>query len=124
MKNLLNDSDDALDLGSLYNEVLSESSPSHIKSSLEELKRQEQRYSHEEEVGLGGAKKIIRVYDNRARRYLAMALPRSKAGSSDHDSFIRESWITAQLDHPNIINIQEGNKFSITKFHRFTPSLV
>ena len=36
-----------------------------------------------------------------------MALPKTKAGSSDHDSFIKESWITAQLDHPNIINIHE-----------------
>ena len=111
MNNILKDVSDDLDsnLSELYGEVLADDTPSQSdhESSLDYLSAQQERYTLEEEVGRGGAKKILRVYDNRARRYLAMALPRTKAGSSDHDSFIRESWITAQLDHPNIINIHE-----------------
>ncbi|EDM29215.1 serine/threonine-protein kinase [Lentisphaera araneosa HTCC2155] len=111
MNNILKDVPDDLDsnLSELYGEVLADDTPSQSdhESSLDYLSAQQERYTPEEEVGRGGAKKILRVYDNRARRYLAMALPRTKAGSSDHDSFIRESWITAQLDHPNIINIHE-----------------
>ena len=108
MKNILEGVDDLdLNLSELYEEVLADNSHSDQTPSIEILMAQKERYTLEDEVGRGGSKKIIRVYDNRARRYLAMALPRTKVGSFDHESFIRESWITAQLDHPNIINIHE-----------------
>lgn len=109
MSNILKDqiNDEKIALSDLYDDVFSDESDMAEPSSLDYLSSQEERYEIEDEIGHGGAKKIIRVYDTRARRYLAMALPRSKSGSSDHNSFIHESWLTAQLDHPNIIKIHE-----------------
>jgi serine/threonine protein kinase len=109
MPNILKDplKDEKLAYNELYDEVFSDESEENESSSLDFLSSQTERYEIEDEIAHGGAKKIIRVYDTRARRYLAMAIPRSACGSSDHNSFIHESWVTAQLDHPNIIKIHE-----------------
>ena len=109
MKSILEDipEDDDSNISGLYDEAVSTQQTTPLESSLDILNSLEQRYEHKEEIGHGGAKKIMRVYDNRARRYVAMALPRPDKGLKNTESFIRESWITAQLDHPNIINIHE-----------------
>jgi serine/threonine protein kinase len=109
MKNILENipDDENSAMNSLYDEAVSHDTPTFLESSLDILNSQDQPYEYKEEIGHGGAKKIMRVYDQRARRYVAMALPRPDKGAKNTESFIRESWITAQLDHPNIINIHE-----------------
>ncbi|WDE97595.1 serine/threonine-protein kinase [Lentisphaera profundi] len=96
-----------LSLNDLYDQVFTDEVDTPDESSFDILSAQKERYIKEEEIGRGGAKKIIKVFDTRARRYLAMALPHSSEQNEKLNAFIREAWITAQLDHPNIIKIHE-----------------
>ena len=96
-----------LSLNDLYDQVFTDEVDTPDESSFDILSAQKERYIKEAEVGRGGSKKIIQVFDTRARRYLAMALPHSSEKNERLNSFIREAWITAQLDHPNIIKIHE-----------------
>ncbi|MBT8046019.1 MAG: serine/threonine protein kinase, partial [Pontiella sp.] len=86
-----------------YDEVDS----SEINPSLFSLSKVSQRYESAELIAEGGMKQIYKVYDARARRYLAMALLRPDAPEDLFDPFIHEAWLTAQLAHPNIIAIHD-----------------
>lgn len=78
-----------------------------INPSYHELSQVAQRYQKPELFAEGGMKRIYKVYDARARRYLAMAMLRENATEDLFDPFIHEAWLTAQLDHPNIITIHD-----------------
>lgn len=69
------------------------------------LQRIEERYGEGELIGKGGMKEILRVYDERTERFVALARPRAVVGTERYDSFLREAHITARLEHPNIIKV-------------------
>lgn len=69
------------------------------------LDRVEQRYGGEELIGKGGMKEVLRVYDARTERHVALARPRGGIREERFDSFLREAHITARLEHPNIIKL-------------------
>jgi serine/threonine protein kinase len=77
------------------------------KSSFKILANQKEAYCDQEKIAQGGAKVIFKIFDTRARRYLAMAKPLITDDTHYLDAFIREAWITSQLDHPNIIKTHQ-----------------
>ncbi len=91
--------DEASQISSDADEIIS---PSFV--SLSELN---DKYEQQELLGKGGMKKVIKVYDNFARRGVAMALLHNDADKDLYDPFIHEAWLTSQLDHPNIIKIHD-----------------
>lgn len=78
-----------------------------INPSLHDLSQVTQRYQSPELIAEGGMKRIYKVYDARAKRYLALAMLREDAPEDLCDPFIHEAWLTARLDHPNIITIHD-----------------
>lgn len=78
-----------------------------LNPSLHSLKMVSQRYQSAVLIAEGGMKQIYKVYDARAKRYLAMAMLRSDAPDALCDPFIHEAWLTALLAHPNIITIHD-----------------
>lgn len=78
-----------------------------INPSLHDLTQVAQRYQAPELIAEGGMKRIYKVYDARAKRYLAFATLRDDAPEDLCDPFIHEAWLTARLDHPNIITIHD-----------------
>lgn len=58
------------------------------------------------EVARGGEKKIIKAFDSKADRYIALARPIDNS-SEGKERFLREARITASLEHPNIISVFE-----------------
>lgn len=69
------------------------------------LKRIERRYGAEEQIGEGGMKEVLRVYDERTERHVALARPKVGLRPEFYDAFLREAHITARLEHPNIIKL-------------------
>ncbi|VGO20679.1 serine/threonine-protein kinase [Pontiella sulfatireligans] len=78
-----------------------------INPSLHSLSQVTQRYQSAELIAEGGMKRIFKVYDARAKRPLAMAMLRDDAPEDLRDPFIHEAWLTALLDHPNIMTIHD-----------------
>ena len=82
-----------------------------------ELSETETRYQDQELLGKGGVKEVYRAFDNRTRRWIAMAQLRSDRGQEFYDLFVNEAWLTSSLNHPNIISIhnvgigEEGRPF-------------
>ncbi len=72
-----------------------------------ELSGQESEYSYEHLIGAGATKEIYRCYDQKIRREVALAKPRSELGIHSYDAFIHEAWLVSTLQHPNIIKIHE-----------------
>ena len=58
------------------------------------------------EIARGGEKRIIKAYDAKADRYIAVARPLDTS-SEGRERFLREARITASLEHPNIISVYE-----------------
>ncbi|MCP5537060.1 MAG: protein kinase [Akkermansiaceae bacterium] len=69
------------------------------------LGRIEDRYELEEEIGVGGMKQVLRVYDRQTERHVAMARPKADVTPERYDAFLREGHITSRLEHPNIIKL-------------------
>ena len=65
----------------------------------------ESRYSFVETIATGGMKKVNRVYDARADRYVAMAQLLDDAEPELYEPFLREACLTARMEHPNIVSI-------------------
>lgn len=71
------------------------------------LSTQEEKYIEKALIGSGGMKKVTRVYDTHTRRDVALASLHENSSRELCDHFIYEAWLSAQLDHPNIIKILE-----------------
>ncbi|MCH2204959.1 MAG: protein kinase [Lentisphaerales bacterium] len=95
-ENLLNLFDDAFS-----GEGIDESP---LFSSLQNLS---ERYSQEEFLIAGGMKRIFKVFDTRAERFVALAKLHENAPKNHYDSFIREARLTAKLVHPNIMTVHD-----------------
>ena len=76
--------------------------PSYI-----ELSEISKRYQNEELLGKGGVKEVYRTFDNRTRRWVAMACLREDRGPEFYDLFVHEAWLTSSLNHPNIISVHD-----------------
>ncbi|MEP4077270.1 serine/threonine protein kinase [Haloferula sp.] len=76
--------------------------PSYI-----ELSEVEARYRDEALLGQGAVKDVYRTYDNRTKRWVAMARLRGERGPEYYDLFVHEAWLTSSLSHPNIIKIYD-----------------
>jgi len=78
-------------------------------AELESGARFEERY--EVEVGRGGMGVVLRVFDRRLRRRLAMKVLRHEGGDARGSSalarFLEEAQITAQLGYPGIVPVHD-----------------
>ncbi|YCM46931.1 serine/threonine-protein kinase (plasmid) [Verrucomicrobiaceae bacterium 227] len=63
------------------------------------------RYRDAKVIGVGGMKEVLRVYDERTERQVALARPKEGSPVERYDAFLREAHITARLEHPNIIKL-------------------
>ncbi|MGJ8645082.1 MAG: serine/threonine protein kinase [Luteolibacter sp.] len=75
--------------------------------SYAELSEISNRYDQKELIGKGGVKEVSRTYDNRTQRWIAMAQLREDRGPEFYDLFVNEAWLTASLNHPNIIDVHD-----------------
>lgn len=78
-----------------------------LAPSFQTLSQVPEKYTVKEIVGEGGMKKVFRVYDNLARREVALAVLRDEKEIDCYDTFIHEAWLTSKLDHPNIIKVHD-----------------
>ncbi|MCM8532080.1 MAG: serine/threonine protein kinase [Lentisphaeraceae bacterium] len=62
-------------------------------------------YVDEELIAHGGMKSVFKVRDLTTKRYIAMARLHHDASKELYEPFLREAYLTAQLDHPNIITV-------------------
>jgi len=76
--------------------------PSYI-----ELSEIDVRYQDSTLLGTGAVKEVYRTFDNRAKRWVAMARLREDRGPEFYDIFVHEAWLTSSLSHPNIIKIYD-----------------
>lgn len=63
------------------------------------------RYEIDEEIGRGAEKRILRVYDRRLGRHIAMAKPVESEDAEQKERFLREARLTASVSHPYILPI-------------------
>lgn len=97
--------------GQLYEEAKSRVSDESVNAEetlcplYHALERIDRRYDKGELIGKGGMKEVLRVYDERTERHVALARPKEGVGMESYDSFLREAHITARLEHPNIIKV-------------------
>lgn len=82
------------------------------------------RYTEEKTLGIGGMKEVVRVYDARTERQVALARPKTGTPRERYDAFLREAHITSRLEHPNIIKLfdmgidDEGRPFFTMELKR------
>jgi len=81
--------------------------PEELNAVFHELLNVSQRYQSPRVFAEGGMKRIYKVYDARGKRFLALAMLREDAHERLRDPFIQEAWLTARLDHPNIISVHD-----------------
>ncbi len=78
-----------------------------VSPILHSLDESRYHFTEEEFLVAGGAKKISKVYDSHAGRYVAIANPRRHGTQLEKEEFLREAQLTAKLQHPNILPIYE-----------------
>ncbi len=67
----------------------------------------EQGYTELDELGRGGSAQVLRVFDTRLGRELALKRLHALSARSSGQvrDFFAEARLTAQLDHPNIVPV-------------------
>jgi len=73
-----------------------------------ELAGEGTRYRDSLLLGMGALKEVYKTFNNHTRRWIAMARLRSDRGAEFYDLFVHEAWLTASLNHPNIITIHDA----------------
>ena len=93
----------------LFDSALDESPDESTTNSplFESLEIIKKRYLDPEAINSGGMKKIYRVFDSVAGRYIAMAKLHYDSSKDFYDPFICEARITGLLEHPNIMTIHD-----------------
>jgi len=71
----------------------------------ETLMESTERYCSSELIAEGGMKRVSKVFDSNTGRYVAMATLRNATQQEEYEPFLREAYLTALLDHPNIISV-------------------
>jgi len=98
-------------LEDIYNlaEDLSEGGYSEISIHYRDLQVIERQYRDEVLIGTGALKEVYRCYDERSKRFIALARPKAGLSEEFYDQFIYEAQLTSALAHPNIIKVYEIN---------------
>ncbi|MBF0197256.1 MAG: serine/threonine protein kinase, partial [Planctomycetes bacterium] len=80
------------------------------------------RYDIIDTINTGGMKTVYQAFDSTTKRIVALAVIKKEALSeTDIRYFVQEGWVTAQLEHPNIVPIHdigldaEGNPYFTMK---------
>ena len=77
-------------------------------ASHNQLRAIKERYSSFTRIGEGSLKALSNVFDNMSKRNVAYAtLREDKISLSNIELIIQEAWITASLNHPNIIKVYD-----------------
>ncbi|MDD7984145.1 protein kinase [Lentisphaera marina] len=109
------------DLGHFFEKAFDDTdSPSPLFDKFIET---EQRYEYLEKLDEGGSKTIHLVYDEQTYRPVAMAQLKDGENREKFDSFLSEAFLTASLEHPNIIPLYEAG-LDESKHPYFTMKLV
>lgn len=87
----------------LYDSSLTESDSELLLEGM--LTDISERYQYVYPIAIGGMKQVSCVLDLKTQRRMAMAQLRPKASKELYPVFIREAWLIARLDHPNIISV-------------------
>lgn len=65
------------------------------------------RYDIQELIAKGGMKEIYKAYDRQNARFIAMAKLRTDVKDEQSEDFLKEAFLTAALEHPNIISLYD-----------------
>ena len=101
--------DERDELEELYDLALNpeDVSPDERYPSYALLSSIDQRYHSHELLGRGALKEVYKCYDEHSQRWVALARLRQEHDISHYELFIQEAWLTASLNHPNIIKIHD-----------------
>ena len=77
------------------------------KTVLDKAESNFSRYKDHELLASGGMKDVYKVYDSQNRRHFAMAKLRSDVPDEQCEDFFKEAYLTASLEHPNIISLYD-----------------
>ena len=73
-----------------------------------ELTESAERYRDGDLLGKGAVKEVYKTFNTYTKRWVAMARLRADRGPEFYDLFLNEAWLTASLNHPNIITIHDA----------------
>ncbi|MGJ8678676.1 MAG: serine/threonine-protein kinase [Akkermansiaceae bacterium] len=96
-------------LKGFYQEARRFDSVEEVSPSFSALSGVKERYTDFEHIGQGALKDVYKCFDQKSRRWVALAKQRLFLGKEFYDFFIHEAWLTASLNHPNIIKVYETN---------------
>jgi len=65
------------------------------------------RYQSPELIATGGMKEIYKIYDSMTCRHIALAQLRKDVSEEQCESFMKEAYLTASMEHPNIISVYD-----------------
>ena len=93
----------------LYHEAVSPEKQSleDLAPSYDLLDHIDERYTDFSLIGAGATKDVFKSFDNKVQKYIALAKPKEHLSVRYFESLIHEAWLTAHLEHPNIINIHD-----------------
>ena len=80
---------------------------SAVAPIMESLNRSRYRFDEAKPMMIGGAKRIYRVYDEHAGRWVVLAMPIEVKTLEEKEAFLREALLAAKLQHPAILPIYE-----------------
>ncbi|MCM8532293.1 MAG: serine/threonine protein kinase, partial [Lentisphaeraceae bacterium] len=66
-----------------------------------------ERFKEKEAIASGGMKNIFKVFDTKTNRYIALAELRDDVPEEQSELFLQEAYLTAALEHPNIISVYD-----------------
>ncbi|VGO16313.1 Serine/threonine-protein kinase PknD [Pontiella desulfatans] len=94
-------------LNQFYDALLTSEDHEAESSIQSQLRTLSERYEFNEEIAVGGVKKIDRVLDRKTNAHVVMARPRDDQPERVFETFLREARLTAMLNHPNIITVHD-----------------
>ncbi|MCM8532830.1 MAG: protein kinase [Lentisphaeraceae bacterium] len=94
-------------LSCFYNMQADDLSSSESRPLFQQISNLKERYFDMEEVGSGGMKKVLKAYDEKSERFVAIARPLKKNDDESIERFLYEARLTASLSHPNIIKVYD-----------------
>ena len=98
--------DDAYSAFYSYAKNLGDENLDQISVAVGEIKSN-QGYSQHELIGKGAVKAVYKCFDEKNKRYVALARPREGLSIDEYDNLIHEAWLTASLSHPHIIRVYD-----------------